>query len=128
MLRDSKAFSGFTVDDIDKAKDFYSTTLGLAVEQDWMGLHITIGDGIPVFVYQKDDHVAASYTILNFIVEDIDATIDGLVEKGVTFERYNNMPAAQDERGILRGKAANQGPDIAWFKDPAGNILSVLSN
>lgn len=128
MLHDSKVFSGFTVDDIEKAKEFYSNTLGLEVEQDWMGLHITIADSVPIFVYQKSDHEPATYTNLNFIVEDIDKTVDGLVEKGVVFERYDSMPAEQDERGILRGKAANQGPDIAWFKDPAGNIFSVISN
>ena len=81
-----------------------------------------------VFLYQKEDHQPATFTVLNFDVTDIDGTIDSLVEKGVVFERYEDMPATQDERGVLRGKAANQGPDIAWFKDPSGNILSLLSN
>ena len=128
MLSESKVFSGFTVNDIDKAKDFYSDVLGIEVEQDWMGLHIAVPESVPIFVYQKDDHAPATYTILNFIVQDIDKTIDGLVEKGVIFERYDQLPSPQDARGVLRGKAAGQGPDIAWFKDPAGNILSVLCN
>ena len=127
MLHESKVFSGFTVDDLEKAREFYSDVLGLSVEQDWMGLHIAIPGSVPLFVYQKDDHVPATYTILNFIVEDIEGTIDGLVEKRVVFERYDTLPAAQDERGILRGKAAGQGPDIAWFKDPAGNTFSILA-
>lgn len=127
MFQESEAFSGFTVDNIDAAYDFYSGTLGLTVSKDWMGLQIKIKNRNPVFVYQKDDHTPATYTVLNFPVDDVENAVDGLVEMGVMFERYDVLPAIQDEKGILRGKSVNQGPDIAWFKDPAGNILSVLS-
>jgi predicted enzyme related to lactoylglutathione lyase len=126
MLKDAKAFTGFSVNDLAKAKEFYGTTLGLNVEEDEMGLTLKIAGGNDIFVYAKDDHAPATYTMLNFIVDDINKTVDGLKQKGVKFEHYDNMPAPQDDRGILRGLAAKQGPDIAWFKDPAGNILSVL--
>ena len=128
MLQNSHNFSGFSVNDAEAAKEFYTNKLGLAVEDTGMGLDLKVPDGNPVFIYEKADHVPATFTILNFVVDDIDATVDGLVANGVVFERYDGMPGAQDEKGILRGKSANQGPDIAWFKDPAGNILSVLSN
>ncbi len=124
MLKDSGAFSGFSVDDLDKAMKFYGETLGLGVEQNPMGLQIKFAGGNSVFAYQKDDHKPAEYTMLNFVVDDIDKTVDELATKGVEFEKYASMH--QDERGIARGIAANMGPDIAWFKDPAGNILSVL--
>lgn len=127
MLEDTYAFSGFSVQDEKEAHEFYDTVLGIEVEETGMGLNLKIADRDPVFVYQKDDHEPATYTILNFVVDDIDATVDALVEKGVTFEFYD-MPGMQDDKGIMRGKEANQGPDIAWFKDPSGNILSVLSN
>lgn len=128
MLKDSHTFSGFSVDDSNAAIEFYGNKLGLEITDNGMGLDLKLRDGNPVFIYEKPDHVPATFTILNFVVNDIDAAIDELVSKGVVFERYDNMPAPQDERGVLRGKAANQGPDIAWFKDPAGNILAVLSN
>ncbi|MBI3889238.1 VOC family protein [Candidatus Saccharibacteria bacterium] len=128
MLGKSEAFSGFTVNDINAAMHFYSTVLGLSVTGDVMGLHIKINDRAPIFVYEKPDHVPATYTILNFPIDSIDTAVEALGEKGVMFERYDSLPAAQDEKGILRGKSVNQGPDIAWFKDPAGNILSVLEN
>ena len=125
MLKDSYAFSGFSVNDLAIAKVFYTDVLGLNVEQDEMGLQIKTGGGATIFVYPKPDHIPATFTILNFPVKDIDAAVDGLAAKGVVFEHYPDMT---DEKGIARGKAANQGPDIAWFKDPAGNFLSVLSN
>lgn len=126
MLDGSKAFSGFAVDDLSKAKAFYGETLGLDVGDGPMGtLEVRVGGGSPIFVYPKDDHVPATYTILNFPVDDIDKAVDELMKAGVSFERYDT-PGMQDEKGIARGKAADQGPDIAWFKDPAGNILSVL--
>lgn len=128
MLQNAHVFSGFSVNDQAVAKDFYSQKLGLNVSEDGMGLKLKLANGNEVFIYQKDDHQPATYTTLNFTVEDIDKTIDRLVASGVVFEHYDNLPAAQDERGVLRGKAAGMGPDIAWFKDPAGNILSVLSN
>jgi catechol 2,3-dioxygenase-like lactoylglutathione lyase family enzyme len=128
MLNESQAFSGFSVNDMSKAKEFYGQTLGLDVEETPMGLSIkTLGNN-DIFAYPKEDHIPATFTILNFIVEDIDKTIDRLADKGVTFEHYNNMPAKQDEKGVLRGRAAGMGPDIAWFKDPAGNILALLQN
>ena len=126
MLEDSVAFSGYSVNDQSKAMNFYNTVLGLTVKEDQMGLHLEFKNGHQVFLYQKDDHEPASFTVLNFVVDNIDNAVDSLVAKGVSFERYANMPAPQDERGILRGRSANMGPDIAWFKDPAGNILALL--
>src|SRR5664279_4862724 len=127
MLQDSHAFSGFSVDDMDAAKKFYAGMLGLDVSENPMGMNINVAGGNPVFVYQKDDHRPATFTILNFPVTDIDLAVDDLADHGVVFEFYDDIPGTQDEKGILRGKAARQGPDIAWFKDPAGNILAVLS-
>lgn len=124
MFKDSPAFSGFSVDDLDKAKAFYGQTLGLEVEENPMGLKLKIAGRESIFVYQKDDHAPATYTILNFPVDDVDQAVDELTNKGIAFEHYENMT---DEKGIARGIAANRGPDIAWLKDPAGNVLSVLS-
>lgn len=128
MLKDSHAFSGFSVNDLQAAKVFYGDTLGLDVTEENMGLTLKIAGGNPIFIYDKPNHEPASFTILNFPVSNIEQVVDELVAKGVTFERYDDMPAPQDERGILRGLAANQGPDIAWFKDPAGNVLSILQD
>lgn len=119
------AFSGYSSNDIGAARDFYGTVLGLDLEENMGGLGFTIG-GQQVFIYPKDDHQPASFTVLNLVVDSIDAAIDELTAKGVVFERYDSMPAPQDEKGVLRGKAAGMGPDIAWFKDPAGNILAVV--
>lgn len=124
MLKNSPAFSGFSVDDLAKAKEFYSQTLCLDVEEDQMGLTLNIAGSNNVFVYAKEDHTPATYTILNFPVNDIDSAVEELSSKGVALEQYDDMT---DEKGIARGIAANMGPDIAWFKDPAGNILSVLN-
>ena len=126
MLTTLATFSGFSVDDLNKAKEFYTKILGLELDNDTMGLRFRLPGGGQVFVYNKDDHQPAAFTILNFVVADIDEAVDELVGQGVSFERYDNMPAPQDGKGVLRGLAANQGPDIAWFKDPAGNILSLL--
>lgn len=128
MLTALTSFSGFSVDDIDKARQFYVETLAFKLHDDSMGLDLELPGGNRHFIYQKDDHEPAAYTALNFVVDDIDETIDHLIGHGIVFERYDNLPAEQDEKGVLRGKAAGQGPDIAWFKDPAGNILAVLSN
>lgn len=129
MLKDSKAFSGFSVNDLEAAKKFYGQTLGLEVEeQKDMGFSINVAGGTPIFVYPKPDHTPASFTILNFPVDDIDKVVDELLTAGVEFERYDNMPGEQDEKGIMRSTSPEDGPSIAWFKDPAGNILSVLSN
>jgi catechol 2,3-dioxygenase-like lactoylglutathione lyase family enzyme len=125
MLDGSRAFAGFAVDDLDRARAFYGTTLGVDVRDGPMGsLELHVGGGNPVFIYSKPDHEPAAHTILNFPVDDIDATVDRLTSAGVTFERYDGIEA--DARGIARGRAAGQGPDIAWFKDPAGNVLSVM--
>jgi catechol 2,3-dioxygenase-like lactoylglutathione lyase family enzyme len=122
MLADSKAFSGFAVPDIEAARKFYGETLGLEVEllegPGLLTLHLA-GDR-PTLIYPKPDFEPASYTILNFPVDDIDAAVDELTARGVQFEKYDGFD--QDEKGIARG----DGPDIAWFKDPAGNVLSVL--
>ena len=120
MFADTKAFSGFAVDDIDTAREFYGNTLGLktSVEYGLMTLHLA--GGRPTLVYPKPNHTPADYTILNFPVDDIDKAVDELAARGVQFERYGNL--SQDEKGIARG----EGPDIAWFKDPAGNVLAVL--
>lgn len=126
MFKDSPAFSGYSVTDPEAAKQFYGEVLGCTVTDDQMGLQLSFPNGQSVFLYQKDDHTPATYTVLNFPVESIDAAVDELVSKGVVMERYDMMPARQDEKGVLRGKAAGMGPDIAWFKDPAGNILAVL--
>ena len=123
MFKDTKAFSGFSVNDLSAAKEFYSRTLGLDIEESFPGLLLKIAGGNGTLIYPKADHTPATYTILNFPMEDIDKAVDDLTRKGVTFERYENLT---DEKGIARGIAANRGPDIAWFKDPAGNILSVL--
>ncbi len=122
MLADAKATSGFAVPDTDEAKRFYGETLGLKVtvldeEHGVMALNLAGGD---VFVYRKPDFVPATYTILNFEVDDVDSAVDDLASRGVSVERYDGFE--QDEKGIARGP----GPSIAWFKDPAGNILSVL--
>ena len=127
MFEDTYAFSGFSVKNEVEAKEFYEIVLGIEVESTDMGLNLKIADRDPVFVYQKDDHQPATYTILNFVVDDIDAVVDALTEKGIEFELYD-MPGIQDEKGIMRGKAAKRGPDIAWFKDPSGNVLSILCN
>lgn len=123
MFEQSKAFSGFSVDDIPRAKQFYGETLGLHVSEEYGMLRLHLAGDRDILVYPKPDHTPATYTILNFPVDNIDQAVDELTTKGVAFERYDNLT---DERGIARGIANNQGPDIAWFKDPAGNILSVL--
>jgi catechol 2,3-dioxygenase-like lactoylglutathione lyase family enzyme len=117
----TKAFSGFAVDDMDAARAFYGETLGIrtSLEYGLMTLHLAGGER-PTLVYPKPGHTPADYTILNFPVDDIEDAVDTLVGRGVTFERYDEMP--QDERGIMR----EGGPYIAWFKDPAGNVLSIL--
>ncbi len=125
MLKDSKAFSGFSVKDIDRARTFYKDTLGLDVRDDPMGfLDLALGSGGVVLVYQKDNHVPAEYTCLNFPVNDIDEAVTWLNDRGVVTKIYDGD--FTDERGIARGSASGQGPDICWFKDPDGNVLSVL--
>jgi catechol 2,3-dioxygenase-like lactoylglutathione lyase family enzyme len=121
MFENTKAFSGFAVPDLEKARAFYADTLGVRVTDDDGILTLHLADGErPTLIYPKPDFEPATYTILNFPVEDVEAAVHELTSRGVQFERYEGFD--QDEKGISRG----QGPDIAWFKDPAGNILSVL--
>jgi catechol 2,3-dioxygenase-like lactoylglutathione lyase family enzyme len=124
MLADSPAFSGFSVDDPDRARAFYEEVLGLPVSEvvgaRGSALRLRLGSGADVFAYTKPDHEPASFTVLNFPVPDIAATVDALAARGVTFQRYQDMPF--DERGIMTGG----GPLIAWFTDPAGNVFSVM--
>jgi predicted enzyme related to lactoylglutathione lyase len=122
MLSESQAFSGFSASDIAEEKRFYSDVLGLDVSEQYGMLHVHLGSGAHVLIYPKADHIPATYTVLNFPVDDIEKTVDELVAKGVAFERYEQMGSEVDERGIFRGG----GPYIAWFTDPAGNVLSVL--
>lgn len=125
MLKDSKAFSGFSTNDIQASRQFYQETLGLEVTEEHGMLTLHLGSGAKVLVYPKDDHTPAEFTVLNFPVDDIDVTFDRLSQRGVTFEHYEGMT---DKKGIARGILAKMGPDIAWFKDPAGNILSILND
>ena len=126
MFENSKAFSGFSVDDVPRAKAFYRETLGLNVSEDGehglLFLHLA-GDR-DTLIYPKPDHIPASFTVLNFPVDDIDAAVEELTARGVSFERYEGTEMETDEKGIFRGG----GPYIAWFKDPAGNVLSVLQD
>jgi catechol 2,3-dioxygenase-like lactoylglutathione lyase family enzyme len=125
MFNAKAAFSGFSVDSLAKAQEFYSTKLGLKVDKDKMGLTLHLPGGASVFVYPKDNHEPATFTILNFVVDNIDEAVDELTNRGVRFEHYDNGMKT-DKKGIVRGISAGQGPDIAWFKDPAGNFVSVL--
>ncbi|AZH77309.1 glyoxalase [Microbacterium sp. Y-01] len=119
------AFSGFSVDDIDAAKEFYGTTLGLEVEVNAMGfLDLKLPRGGSILVYAKPNHTPASFTILNFPVADVDAAVDELNDRGVQTKIYSDDEFPSDSRGIVRGNG--QGPDIAWFRDPAGNVLAVM--
>jgi len=122
MLKDSKAFSGFSAGDIAKAKEFYAGTLGLEVSESHGLLTLRLAGGNNVIIYPKPNHVPATFTVLNFPVKDVDLAVDQLKKRGVRFEQYNLPNLRTDEKGIMRGN----GPTIAWFKDPAGNILSVV--
>lgn len=126
MLGDSPVFSGFSVDDLDKAKQFYGEVLGIDVTTRPEGLELHFKNGASHFIYPKPDHQPATFTVLNFPVEDIDATVDTLISAGIEFDHYDNEYIKTDEKGIARPPGASQGPTIAWFKDPAGNTLSVL--
>jgi catechol 2,3-dioxygenase-like lactoylglutathione lyase family enzyme len=124
MFKDSKAFSGFAVKDLDAAKRFYGEKLDLEVSEDPMGLlGLHLGSGATVMIYPKDDHVPATYTILNFPVPDVEAAVDKLIAAGIKMEHYDSPGIKTDQKGIARGGG---GPTIAWFTDPSGNILSVL--
>ncbi|HVD24302.1 MAG TPA: VOC family protein [Lapillicoccus sp.] len=124
MFRETKAFSGFAVPDTAAAKAFYGDTLGIDVSEENGMLTLHLAGGRDTIVYPKPDHVPATYTILNFPVDDVEAAVDALTAKGVEFERYEGEDFSTDEKGIMR----QGGPLIAWFTDPAGNILSVLES
>ncbi len=123
MLTEREAFSSFSVDDIEKAKAFYGRTLGLEVSESHGQLTLHVSGGASVLIYPKPNHTAATFTVLNFPVDDVDQAVDELTKRGVRFEIYNEPGLRTDERGICR---VGGGPTIAWFKDPAGNVLSVL--
>jgi catechol 2,3-dioxygenase-like lactoylglutathione lyase family enzyme len=120
MFEHTEAFSGFSVNDVPAARKFYGETLGLKVTEEYGMLRLHIAGGHAVVVYPKPNHTPATFTLLNFPVQDVERAVDALLERGVRFEHYEGMNL--DEKGIMRG----QGPTIAWFKDPAGNILSVI--
>jgi predicted enzyme related to lactoylglutathione lyase len=125
-LTQSKAFSGFSVNDIEKAKKFYGETLGLDVSEHMGLLNLNFSSGQKVIIYPKPNHVAATFTVLNFPVDDIETAVDQLGKKGIVFEKYDMPDLKTDKNGIAHSPEG-KGPDIAWFKDPAGNILSVLT-
>lgn len=124
MFGDTKAFSGFSVSDVQAARKFYEETLGLKVSVENGILFLHLAGGRDVLAYPKDDHVPATFTILNFPVKDVEKTVDQLAARGVRFERYPNFDKDMDAKGIFHGG----GPLIAWFKDPAGNVLSVIQD
>lgn len=125
MFKDTKAFSSFSVNNLEQAKEFYGTILGLEIDQTPQGLNLHIAGSSPVFVYPKDNHIPATFTVLNFLVNSVDEVVEGLTAKGIHFERYDEGYLKTDEKGIARGDGGSN-PSIAWFKDPAGNFLSVL--
>jgi catechol 2,3-dioxygenase-like lactoylglutathione lyase family enzyme len=124
MFKPKGAFSGFSVDDLAKAKEFYTKTLGLTMTEEGAGARLQLPGGTTVFTYPKSDHKAATFTILNFQVDDIDEAVDELTSRGIRFHHYENS----DPKGIMRGKEQSMGPNIAWFNDPAGNFLAVLED
>ena len=124
MFKPKGAFSGFSVDDLANAKAFYTETLGLTMTEEGAGARLQLPGGTTVFTYSKPDHKAATFTILNFQVDDIDEAVDELTSRGVRFHHYENS----DPNGIMRGKEQNMGPNIAWFNDPAANFLAVLED
>ena len=129
LFKNSKAFSSFSVDDLDKARTFYGETLGLKVKETPEGLELHLAGGtMPVFIYPSTDYHAPDHTVLNFIVDDVDAAVEDLKKRGIAMQYYNRPGIKTDASGIMHTKAGHPGPKaIAWFKDPAGHILSVLS-
>ena len=123
----TEAFSSFSVNDLEKAKKFYSDTLSLKVNATKEGLELKFENSDTIFIYPKDDHKPATFTVLNLKVPDIEAAVDDLKTRGISFEKYGGE-IQTDERGIFRGAEKSNGPNIAWFKDPAGNILSVIQD
>ena len=123
VFKNTKAFSSFSVNDLDEAKKFYGQILELEVSESEEGLNLHIKGGNDIFIYLKPDHAPATFTVLNFVVDDVDRTVDELAKLGIRFQIYNKGELKTDDKGIFQGK-----PKIAWFKDPAGNFLSVLEN
>ena len=129
MFKILAAFSGFSVRNLEAAKKFYRDILGLKItEEKGMGFKLHLPGGGQVFVYPKENHEPATFTILNLVVENIDITVNELIEKGVVFEQYNIPELPQDKKGIARGLSAHMGPDIAWLQDPSGNIFSIMQD
>jgi predicted enzyme related to lactoylglutathione lyase len=124
MFRDAKAFSTFSTNDVERAKEFYGTTLGVEVSETMGVLELRFGGEPTVLIYPKDTHEPATFTVLNFPVASVDEAVDELTKRGIRFEHYDAPGLKTDDKGIMRG----QGPQIAWFKDPAGNILSVVED
>ena len=122
-FKNTKAFSSFSVKDLNEAKKFYGQTLGLEVSESDEGLILQTKGGIDVFIYPKPDHTPATFTVLNFVVDDVDRAVDELTKMGIRFQIYDKDELKTDDRGVFQGK-----PKIAWFKDPAGNFLSILEN
>lgn len=123
ILKNTKAFSSFSVNDLEEAKKFYGQTLGLEVSESAEGLNLQIKGGNDIFIYPKPDHAPATFTVLNFVVEDVDKAVDELIKMGIHFQIYDKGELQTDNRGVFQGK-----PKIAWFKDPSGNFLSILEN
>lgn len=131
MVSIQAAFCGVSVNDLKAARAFYGETLGLKLADETMGLRYDLPGGGSLFIYEKADHAPASYTMLNLVVDDINTAVDELASSGVTFEHYDsqgNGGPKTDDKGIARGLSSGMGPDIAWFKDPAGNFISVLQD
>jgi catechol 2,3-dioxygenase-like lactoylglutathione lyase family enzyme len=123
IFKNTRAFSSFSVDNLDKAKEFYGKTLGIDISESKEGLSLYPKSGNEIFIYPKTDHTPATFTVLNFPVDDVEQAVDSLTKVGVHFEKYNEGELKTDDKGICHGAG---GPIIAWFKDPAGNFLSVL--
>lgn len=123
IFKNTNAFSSFSVKDLEEAKKFYGQTLGLEISESEEGLNLQLKGGNDVFIYPKPDHTPATFTVLNFVVDDVERTADELIKLGIRFQIYNKGQLKTDDKGILHGK-----PKIAWFKDPAGNFLSILEN
>lgn len=125
MFKDAKAFSSFSVNDLARAREFYGTTLGVKISESMAGVGLELAGGGRVFIYPKSDHQPATFTVLNFGVDNIEGAVDKLKQCGIQFESYPGE-IETDDKGIFRGRERGHGPDIAWFKDPAGNILSIF--
>ncbi len=128
MFETSTPFSGISVNDLEAAKAFYGGTLGFPYTEAPAGITVTLPGGAHLWVYAKPDHTPATFTVLNFPVDDIDAAVDGLHAAGISTDLYPKEWLPTDDRGILRGRSVDRGPDIAWFTDPAGNVLAVLDD